>query len=280
VRRDELPVGPVRVDTGVVELVRSGSSPAGVTLVLNGMESSYLDLTDPRWLEFEYMQQMREVLDAAIDVGSPVRALHLGAAGCALPRALDALRPGSRQIAVEIDNALATLVRLWFDLPRAPALRIRVDDARRVVGDIAAASQDVVVRDAFSGGEVPGHLRTLEFARTVDRALRPGGVYLANAADHPPLLTTRREAATLAEVFPYTGLIADPGILRGRRYGNLVLVASRRPLPVAPLARALRALPQPASLLVDEDVERFRRGARPFTDDGFRQNGEGPTPSG
>jgi spermidine synthase len=280
VRRDELPVGPVRVDTGVVELVRSGSSPAGVTLVLNGMESSYLDLTDPRWLEFEYMQQMREVLDAAIDVGSPVRALHLGAAGCALPRALDALRPGSRQIAVEIDNALATLVRLWFDLPRAPALRIRVDDARRVVGDVAAASQDVVVRDAFSGGEVPGHLRTLEFARTVDRALRPGGVYLANAADHPPLLTTRREAATLAEVFPNTGLIADPGILRGRRYGNLVLVASRRPLPVAPLARALRALPQPASLLVDEDVERFHRGARPFTDDGFRLNGEGPTPSG
>jgi hypothetical protein len=54
--------------------------------------------------------------------------------------------------------------------------------------------------------------------------------------------------------------------VRGRRYGNLVIVASHAPLPVTRIERALRSLPQPVSVLVDDDLVRFRGTAPPFTD--------------
>jgi spermidine synthase len=256
----------VPIATGVVELRRPPADPNGLMVLVNGAESSYLDLADPTRLEFEYMQQMSTVLDHVAPPPAPLRAVHLGAAACALPRALDAARPGSRQLAVEIDAELAAHARTWFDLPRAPRLRIRVADARAAVERLRPASQDVVVRDVFAGREVPDHVRTLEFTALVSRALAPGGVYLANCADAPPLFTARREAATLAEAFPHVAVITEPAILRGRRYGNLVLVGSHRPLPLARLARALRALPLPVTVVAEEEVARFRRSAQPFRD--------------
>lgn len=276
VRRADLPRGPVVIETGTVELVHATHAPDGVLLLVNGAESSYLDLADPGWLEFEYMQQMVAAIDAVFPHRRPLRAVHLGAAGCALPRALDAGRPGSRQLAVEVDALLAAYVRAWFDLPRAPRLRLRVGDARIAVRGLRAGSQDLVVRDAFAGSEVPDHLRTVEFARLVSRVLRPGGLFLANSADYPPLHHTRREAATLHEVFPHTAVISEPGILRGRRYGNLVLVASPSPLPLAALDRAARSLSPPVTVLVAEDLEQFRRTAQPLRDP---PPGGGPPPT-
>lgn len=237
-----------------------------MTVLVNGVESSFVDLADPERLEFEYMQQMAAVLDALAGPGRPLRVLHLGGAACSLARALDARRPGSRQVAVEVDAALATLVRGWFDLPRAPRLRIRVGDARDVVAGLRPASQDVVVRDVFAGSVVPGLVRTTEFTALVARALGPTGIYLANCADVPPLAGTRREVATLATSFPHVGVVTEPAILKGRRHGNVVLVGAREPLPAQDLGRRLRCLPAPATVLTGDDVARFAGTARPIQD--------------
>jgi spermidine synthase len=252
----------VPIAGGSAELVPD--EHGGVTLLVDGAPSSHLDLADPRHLEFEYMAQMAAVVEAWGDPGAPaapLRALHLGAAGCSLARAFEAARPGSRQLAVELDAELAALVRTWFDLPRSPALRLRVGEARAELGRVAPASFDVVVRDAFASGAVPAHLTTREFTEQVAATLRPGGVYLANCADRPPLTLARSEAATVAEVFTHTGVVAEAGVLRGRRYGNVVLVGTHdETLLASPdLARALRSLPVPARLLVDDTA--FRRGA-------------------
>lgn len=261
-----LPIGPVPIDTGTVELVRVPGDPSGVTVYVNGAESSHVDLAEPGRLEFEYMQQMMAAVDATMPPDAPLRAVHLGAAACSLARAVDARRPGSRQIAVEIDGALATHVRRWFDLPRAPRLRIRVGDARAVLSTLRPGSQDVVVRDVFSGRSVPAHLRTRDMVREVARVLTPAGIYVLNCADVPPLLDTRREVATLATTFPHVGVITEPAVLKGRRYGNLVLLARAEALPVDTLARRLRALAFPASILSDDDAARFAGTALPFTD--------------
>ncbi len=245
------------IATGTAELTRERDDPDGVTLLVNGVPSSHLDLADPSRLEFEYMQQMAAVVDRL--PAGPVVAVHLGGAGCALARALHAARPGSRQLAVELDPVLAELVRRWFDLPRSPALRIRAGEARAELERLPDASADVVVRDAFAGDGVPAHLMTREFTAQVARVLRPGGVYLANCADRPPLTLARGEAATVADVFPHVAVIAEPGVLRGRRYGNVVVAAGRDPeiLASPALARALRTLPVPARLVVDEEFVDF-----------------------
>ncbi|UNX55968.1 fused MFS/spermidine synthase [Georgenia sp. TF02-10] len=251
-----LPRSPVPTSLGVARLRREPGEPHRVTLFLDGMESSHLDLADPAHLEFEYMQQMSVVLDAARPAG-PVRAVHLGAAGCALARAWAARRPGSTQLAVELDERLAALVREWFDLPRAPRLRIRVGDARAVVATLAEGAWDVVVRDVFDHAEVPPHVRTLAAAEQVRRVLAPDGLYLVNLTDEPPLRQARAEAATLAAVFADVAVIAEPAVLRGRRFGNVVLAASSAPLPMGRVERDLRALPLPARALHGEALAAF-----------------------
>ncbi|WP_245885602.1 spermidine synthase [Xylanimonas oleitrophica] len=266
------------VDTGTAEVVPDPDHSGRVTLHVNGVPSSYLDLGDPGFLAFEYMQQMDAVVAAT--TAGPIHALHLGAAGCALARRWDAERPGSRQLAVDVDARLTQLVREWFALPRAPRLRLRADDAARAVASSAPGLYDVVVRDVFAGDSTPEHLVTRAVADDVLRTLRPGGLYLVNCADRPPLGRARAELATLAAAFGpgaagegRLGLVAEPAILKGRRYGNLVLAAVRaRPddedgapdLRSPALGRTLRSLPVPAQVLTGAELERFVGAARPL----------------
>ncbi|WP_022916923.1 spermidine synthase [Ruania albidiflava] len=260
-----LPSGPISTSHATVELTTDKTDPNGVMLLIDGAESSYLDLSDPTHLVFEYMQQMMAVLEETMPPDR-VRAVHLGGAGCALPRAVAARWPRSRQIAVEWDALLARYVREWFDLPRAPLLRIRVADAREATESITAGSKDVVLRDVFVGREPPEHVRTVEFTRAVASALAEGGVYLVNTADRPPLTFARREAATVAEVFEHVLVIAEPGVLKGRRYGNVVIAAADRALPAPALDRRMRALPVPATVLDRAASREFIGTFQPFTD--------------
>lgn len=262
------PVGPVPIATGTAELVRSPDDPDAVTLLVNGVPSSHLDLADPFRLEFEYMQQMAAVLERLPAGPGPVRAVHLGAAGCALARWVHARFPGARQVAVDLDPVLVALVRDWFDLPRSPALRLRAGDARAELATLPAAGADVVVRDVFAGDRTPAHLTTQEVVQDVVRALRPGGLYLVNCADRPPLTLARAEAATLATGFRHVAAVAEPAVLRGRRYGNVVLAATDDPdLLAGPgLARELRSLPVPARLLTGDELRAFTGRAAPLRD--------------
>ncbi|GAA2728562.1 spermidine synthase [Cellulomonas aerilata] len=254
--------------TGTVSLERRLDDPTGVTVLVNGVPSSHLDLVDPTRLEFEYMQQMAAVLDRTAGPGAALRAVHLGAAGCTMARYVDATRPGSHQLAVELDAALAELVRTWFDLPRSPALRIRAGDARAELERRPDASADVVIRDVFAGDTTPGHVRTVEFTAQVARVLVPGGVYLANCADRPPLAEARAEVATLRAVFRDVIAIAEPGQLKGRRYGNVVLAGTDREglLGSAELARTIRSLPAPTRVLHGAELASFVGDARPLRD--------------
>lgn len=273
--RLRLPGDPVATSTGIVELVRDPSRPSAVTVYINDAESSYVDLDDPEHLEFEYMQQMAEILDVVTEAGGALRMVHLGGAGCALARALAHRRPGSRQLVVEIDAELARLAREWFALPRAPELRIRVADARQALDTLRPESWDVIVRDVFAGVTVPPHVRTLSAAQAAARALSPTGVYLVNLTDDQPLHQARAEVATLRGAFAHVLLVADPALLRGRRFGNVVLAASATPIDAALVDRRLRRLPHPARVLSGEHLARFA-GDTPAIDDSGTIPGSSP----
>ena len=243
-----LPSGPVRTSFATAELV---ARDTGILLMLDGAESSFLDMRDPSHLDFEYHQQMDAVLSALRGEGNPLRALHLGGAGCALARAWDATRPGSQQVAVEIDKILADRVRTWFDLPRSPRLRIRVGDAAEVVTGLRPGQWDVVVRDVFNGGSVPASCRSQEFLGTCLRALAPDGLLLVNTASMPRA-QAGAEIAALTRAMDGDAscavIVADPAAVRGRRRGNLVLVARQAPFTASELEeveRAVRRLPLP-----------------------------------
>jgi tRNA G46 methylase TrmB len=246
--RPEPVVGRHTISTGVAELVHDAVA-GGWLLTINGAQSSHIH-PDPGVLEFEYMRQMAALIASRHDADAPIRALHLGAAACALPRYLADRYPGSKQVAVEIDAELARLAREWFDLPRAPRLRIRVGDAREVLTALTEQTRDVIVRDAFIAARTPRHLTTREFVVQVRRVLAPGGLYLANCGDNRDLARARAEVATAAEVFEHVAVVADAAMLKGRRTGNLVLAASDHPIEDTPeLVRTLLSDPQPAQML-------------------------------
>lgn len=134
-----------------------------------------------------------------------------------------------------------------------------------------------MIADVFAGGRTPAHLTSVEFMTAVRRALRPGGVYGANVADGAPLAHARVQVATARAVLPQVALIADAAVLRGRRFGNLVLVASPEPLPVHALTRLTAADPMPGRVLYNEDLERFAGGAKPVTDANANPSPEPPT---
>jgi hypothetical protein len=283
-----IPVDEVAIDTGSALVERDPDHPDRVTLHVNGVPSSSIDLVDPGFLAFEYMQQMAAVI-ALMPAGS-LRVLHLGAAGCALARHVEHERPDSRQLGVDVDARLLQLVREWFALPRAPRLRLRADDAGHALASLAPGSFDVVVRDVFAGNRTPDHLAGTAFATGAHRVLRPGGLLLANCADRPPLVQARREVATLASVFgadaARTGrlaAIAEPAVVKGRRYGNVVLAAVRGgdassgsgtdeygnredglDLRDPALGRALRTLAVPAQPITGAELERFAASAAPL----------------
>jgi len=252
----------VPIDTGTAQLVVARDHP-WVTLLVNGAPSSFVDLDDPQHVEFEYLEQMAAVI-ATLPPG-PLRVVHLGGAACTLARAVHAARPGSRQVAVEVDARLVELVRTWFDLPRPPALRLRTTDAATWLASARPGLADVVVRDVFAGDRVPADLVTVGAAQAVARALAPGGLYLANCVDWPPLAQARAEAATLATVFAHVAVVAETGVLRGRRYGNVVLVACDTSLEQMATSRPLRQGVVPARVLLDDAVRHFAGAAAPIT---------------
>lgn len=262
--------GSFEISTGTAELRHDGVG--GWLLTVNGAQSSHVDPFDPDNLEFEYMRQMAAAIaDAHPDSAAPLRVLHLGAAACALPRHLAHRYPKSKHVAVEIDAELARLAREWFDLPRAPRLRIRVGDAREVVESLTEQTRDIVIRDAFAESITPSHLMTVGFTQACKRVLAPGGLYLANCGDRRDLKSVRSEIATIAEVFSSVELISDPSMFKGRRSGNIVVVASDGPVPNSPeLQRILRSDPEPSRIVDGDEAVAFRRGAAVLRD---------PTPS-
>ncbi|WP_354638439.1 spermidine synthase [Kitasatospora camelliae] len=252
------------VDLGTAKLMPDLDRDGGWLLTLDGTPQSYVDLADPTHLEFEYVQRIAHLLDTAAPAGEPLDALHLGGGALTLPRYLATTRPGSRQHVVEIDGAL---VRLIADrLPWPPEITVGVGDAREALAAVAPGTVDLVVADVFHGSRTPAHLTSVEFLRLAATALRPGGRYAANLADGPPLAFARAQAATVREVFPYSCLVAEPGVLRGRRYGNVLLVGSDRPLPAGELARRFAADAFPARLVEGEDLDAFPAGRGATTD--------------
>ncbi|HEY8533259.1 MAG TPA: fused MFS/spermidine synthase [Micromonospora sp.] len=268
---------PVPVDSGLAELRPDPYRPRGYTLFLDGAPQSHVDLDDPTHLEFEYVRRIAAAIDLIAPPGQPLRVLHLGGGALTLPRYVAARRPGSRQRVVEIDGRLVELIRRELPWPANAGLRVRVGDARAVLDEAREASYDLIISDVFAGARTPARFTSLEFAQSAARALCPTGFLIVNLADGPPLRHTRTHVATLRAALPQVCLIADSAVLRRRRYGNIVLVASRVAPPVAELSRRVAADWFPGRVLYDVELDQFV-GRAPIVTDATAQPTAPPPP--
>ena len=240
-------------------------SSTGRVLEFDRLEQSYVDLADPTYLEFPYVQAIASVADVRWPARAPISALYIGGGGLTVPRYVVATRPGSAGRVLEIDPAVLDLSR---SLVRGvPGLQARVGDARVTLREVAHGSRDLVVGDAFSGPAVPWHLTTREFLQEIRLALRPGGVYAMNVIDFPPDRFARAEVATIRSVLPNVAILAYPGAAAGLAGGNFVLVASTAPLPIEAIRARLAARGTPFAVSTGGTVTAFSSGAPVLTDD-------------
>ncbi|MFE2097160.1 spermidine synthase [Streptomyces sp. NPDC059468] len=254
------------VDGGLAQLIPDPDRARAWTLLIDGAPQSHVDLDDPAYLSFEYQRRLGHVIDLVAPPGRPVQAVHLGGGALTLARYVAATRPRSTQQVVERDAALVQLVRRELPLNANARIRVRAADAREGLAKVPDGWADLVIADVFSGARTPAHLTSTEFLDEVRRALKPSGVYAANLADGPPLAHLRGQIATAAARFPELALIADPAVLRGKRFGNAILAASDLPLPLPELTRRAASDPHPARVEHGKQLLDFTGGATPVTD--------------
>lgn len=239
------------------------------TLVVDGTPQSHVDLDDPSRLFFEYVQRIGHVVDEWGDTGQPMTALHLGAGALTLPRYIHATRPGSRQQVIELDEALVGFVREHLPLPKQSGIRVRYGDARAMLTRLPAAlhgAVDLVVVDVFSGSRIPAHVTSAEFYREVAAFLAPGGIVAVNVADGPGLAFARGQAATLRLVLDDVAALAETSVLKGRRFGNVVLIASASALPLDWMPRLMARGPHPAAVIAGRELVNWIAGAPVVSD--------------
>ncbi|MFI6767333.1 spermidine synthase [Streptomyces sp. NPDC050355] len=254
------------VDCGTARLLPDVDRPRAWLLTVDGAPQSYVDLDAPTHLEFEYVRRLAHVLDEVAAPGEPLDVLHLGGGALTLPRYLAATRPRSRQDVIEADRGLLALVAEHLPLPDACGIAVHPQDARSALEAAPTAGADVIVADVFGGSRVPAQLTSVEYAQAAARVLRPDGCYAANLADSAPFGFLRGQLANFATLFEHLALIAEPSVLRGRRFGNAVLLASRAELPIAALARRAAADAFPARVEHGAALRRLIADAAPVRD--------------
>ncbi|MEV0595105.1 fused MFS/spermidine synthase [Nonomuraea cavernae] len=262
-QREPMP-GLYPVTFGEIELLRDLDRQDGWMLSKDGVPQSYVDLQDPTYLEFEYVRLMADVIDLLPE--GPLTCVHVGGGACTIPRYVAATRSGSRHIVIEPDGLLVDLVREQLDLRSVPRLKVMVQDGREGIARVWDSSADLVVLDAFAGATMPIELATAEYMSDLARVLQPSGLLLVNLADGKGLTFARRLAATVLGTYRHVALLAEPGVLRGRRFGNLIVAASRAELPVDLLTRRAAGGLTQARCVYGEALTRFVAGASPIRD--------------
>ncbi len=238
-------------------------------LHIDGTPQSEIDLFDPTRLEFGYIRHMGHALDLAFAAKRAITAVHLGAGAMTLPRYVEATRPGSRQQVIEIDRELIDFVRRVAPLPAHASIRVRYGDAREQLARLPEGLRgtvDALIVDVFAGDHTPPHLTSAEFFDEVASRLSPAGIVLANVADGAGLNFARREVATIREAVGPVTLIAEPAVLKGRRFGNIVVAAGREAREWDGLARRVGNGFPPGAVVTDSEAVAWMRGATPFSD--------------
>lgn len=244
----------------------SDHDPGILTVCVDDTVQSSLDLADPSHLVDDYTKHLSSLVDEAAPPRRPLRVLHLGAGGLALARYVAATRPGSYQQAVDIDPDLVAAVRRQAPLPKGVKVKIRIGDAREQLRAAPGDCYDIIIVDVFSGARVPPHLTTVEFLREVSRVLRPGGHFAANICDGKNPVFSRGVAAAVAEVFDDRAVLLEPGILNGRRFGNVLLFGSDDTLPIAGIRRRAAGADFPYRVLHGKEYLNYHLGTPAATD--------------
>jgi spermidine synthase len=174
-------------------------------------------LHEPNKLVFDYT---RMELSGLFLNPNPKRILIIGEGGGTIPTALQEMCPDAQIDLVELDEAVDSVARAYFDFKPGPKTRVFISDGRIFVKRIAAQrpNYDFVLLDAFEADYIPEHMLTREFLQEVKADMAPNGVIVANTFSNSTLYDY--ESVTYRDVFgPFFNLKLANRIVLGRNGG-------------------------------------------------------------
>ncbi|MHA7144793.1 spermidine synthase [Arthrobacter sp. TmT3-37] len=228
-------------------------------LSIGGAQQSHVDVHHPERVFYEYLRRVAAVLDLVKPPGAPLRILHLGAGALTLVRYVQATRPRSVQVAVDLEAELVDFVLDAMPLAEGTVCEVVVGDAADAVLEQPDAAFDAVVLDIFAGADAPAHLTGPDFAAHLLRVCADDGVVLVNVGDDPPLAFARAQSRQLSALATATAVLTEAGMVGGASAGNVIIAARRTPWPESWTSALRAAGPHPAAVLVDAERAAFEQ---------------------
>ncbi|MBV9212038.1 MAG: fused MFS/spermidine synthase [Actinobacteria bacterium] len=231
-------------------------------LELNEGVAVHSDLQPGSYLTGGYWDDFLVLPFAGGSKHPPRRIAILGNAAGTTARAEGRYFPRTRVDAVELDGALTTLGRRYFDL-HGPRLHVYTADARPWLA-ASRARYGAVFVDAYRQPYIPFYLTTHEFFAEIRRHLEPGGLVVVNVGHAPGSDALERVvSATMRSAFGF--------VLRDRFDDtNSLVVASEGRLSGESVQRAARGLPAALSAVAGSVAGRIGpalRGGAVYYDD-------------
>jgi spermidine synthase len=181
---------------------------------------SAVDLNDPARLIVPYTAS---IAASAIFHPHPKNVLMIGLGGGGFNQFFEKAFPSSTLETVEIDPQVFALAQKYLGLKPSDRDKVDVLDGRMFLRH-SKTVYDWIILDAFRGGFVPPHLKTVEFYKQVQSHLTPDGLFVANVHTNSSLFAS--DIRSMRQVFPQLGMFDVP------QTDNAVLVAANFKSPV------------------------------------------------
>jgi spermidine synthase len=175
---------------------------------------SAVDLNDPAQLIVPYT---RAIAASATFHPKPRHALMIGLGGGGFNQFFEKAFPSAILDTVEIDSKVCELAQKYLGFKPSECNKVKVLDGRMFLRH-SKTIYDWIILDAFRGGFVPPHLKTVEFYKLAQSHLAPDGLFVANVRTDSSLFAA--DVRTLQQVFPQLGMFDVP------QTENAVLVAA------------------------------------------------------
>ena len=160
---------------------------------------SAVDLTNPSRLLIPYTSF---IAAAAVFHPKPANALMIGLGGGGFNQFFEKAFPSAVLETVEIDPQVLTVARQYLGFKTSDRNKVTILDGRMFLRRSKTA-YDWIILDAFRGGFVPPHLKTVEFYKLAQAHLTQNGIFIANVHTNSSLFAS--DLRTMRVVFPQVG---------------------------------------------------------------------------
>ena len=213
----------------LAELVKHAGPPEQWALVIDGSLHSSVNEKDPSDLYFYYANKLGKIVETLFPERTQLSTLHLGAGALSMARYIEATRPGSPQVAVEIEEDLVEFVESVVSVPSRENLEVLIGDGREVVEsnlDLFLGRFNLVIVEIFLERTTPAHVTSLEFYELLKKTLTTDGVVVVNVIDSSDFEFAASQFVTIKSAFGGAKVVIDKEDFYSGTPTNALMVGS------------------------------------------------------